>query len=83
MDALIGRADAIRPLSELKKGKGRESSNKTQANAPKPKGKAKAKESDADDDYTLQSISSRASIPKSLVSLPSSDPSSSSSKQTH
>jgi U3 small nucleolar RNA-associated protein 7 len=73
MDALIARADAIRPLSELKKGKGRESSN---ANVPKSKGKAKAKESN-DNDYTLQSISSRASIPKSLVKLPSSDPSSS------
>ncbi|KAJ2912900.1 hypothetical protein MD484_g7514, partial [Candolleomyces efflorescens] len=78
MDALIARADAIRPFSELKKGKGREPSSSSKPRAQtssKSKGKAKAQPSDGDD-YTLQSISSRASIPKSLTTLPS-DPSSS------
>jgi hypothetical protein len=70
MDALIARADAIRPLSELKKGKGRESSDKTQPNVPKLKGKAKAKESNDNDDYTLQSISSRASIQSPSLTSP-------------
>ena len=43
MDALIARADAIKPLSELKKGKGRETGNgKTKAKTEaKSKGKAK------------------------------------------
>ncbi|KAJ2920693.1 hypothetical protein H1R20_g16401, partial [Candolleomyces eurysporus] len=75
MDALIARADAIKPLPQLKKGKDRESGNGT----PKAKGaktKGKSKESTSNDDYTLQSISSRASVPKSLTVLPS-DPSSS------
>ena len=76
MDALIARADAIRPLSELKKGKGRESGSGKAKTKGQVKSKGKAKESSPNDDYTLQSISSHASIPKSLAVLPS-DPSSS------
>ncbi|KAF6752045.1 WD repeat-containing protein 46 [Ephemerocybe angulata] len=74
MDALIARADAIRPLSELKAVKTRDSGKgKAKANS---KGKSKDT-STSNSDYTLQSISSHANVPKSLAPL---DPSSSKSK---
>ncbi|KAF8519734.1 BING4CT-domain-containing protein [Hysterangium stoloniferum] len=59
MDALISRADAIRPVSFRRKGKGRE--------------KPKAPKSDASipDDNTLNSVAKRTTIPTSL--LPPSD----------
>ncbi|KAJ2932981.1 hypothetical protein H1R20_g4133, partial [Candolleomyces eurysporus] len=64
MDALIARADAIKLLPQLKKGKDRESGNGTAKAKGNGTTKGKSKESTSNDDYTLQSISSRASVPK-------------------
>lgn len=75
MDALIARADAIRPLSELKTHKSKDTKGKAKASS-----KGKSKETSSDQDFTLQSVTSHASLPKSLRVLPSSDPSSSKSK---
>ena len=74
MDALIARADAIKPLSELKEPKRRNTGKEKERDTSKSKGKSKE---DKNSDYTLQSISSHTSVPKSLAVLPASDPSSS------